>query len=198
MNIFVGAKEMGKTETENWDGTEVVEQEVKRPGKGPKKVLVISGVMCGGIAFLLWATFGFPRKLKNPRIFKEKTCAWNATLCPQGWNRIHNKCFFLSEQEKTWRDSQANCMAYHGTLVIFSSQNEVDILTYYMGPSSYWIGLKKQNASKHWIWANGDALSNRFTINGNEKCAFIFKKGISSANCKDMKKYICSREGVCP
>nr|XP_019569046.1 PREDICTED: C-type lectin domain family 2 member F-like [Rhinolophus sinicus] len=161
-------------------------------------MLIASSMLCGGIALLLWAVLGFPRKLISPRIFKEKTCTGDATICPQGWNRIHNKCFFRFELEKTWRDGQANCMAYHGSLVIFTFQNEVEILTHYLGASSYWIGLKKQNASKHWMWANGDALSNWFTIEGSGNCAFIFKKGISSANCDDARKYICSRKGVCP
>ncbi|XP_032973535.1 C-type lectin domain family 2 member F-like [Rhinolophus ferrumequinum] len=136
--------------------------------------------------------------VKNPRIFKEKTCTGDATICPQGWNRIHNKCFFRFELEKTWRDGQANCLAYRGSLVIFTFQNEVEILTHYLGTSSYWIGLKKQNASQRWMWANGDALNNWFTIEGSGNCAFIFKKGISSANCDDARKYICSRKGVCP
>lgn len=26
--------------------------------------------------------------------------------------------------------------------------------------SSYWIGLKKPNASAPWVWANGDAFDN--------------------------------------
>ena len=38
----------------------------------------------------------------------------------------------------------------------------------------------------------------RFTIEGSGECAFIFKHGISSANCGVEKKYICSKKGVCP
>ncbi|XP_036313710.1 C-type lectin domain family 2 member F-like [Pipistrellus kuhlii] len=160
-------------------------------------MLIVSCMLFAGLTILLWAMLGFPRKFNNPTMFKERACTWDAITCPQGWNQMRNKCFFRSEQEKTWRDGQANCMAYYGTLVIFTSQNEVDFLTYHLGTSSYWIGLRKQNASGRWMWANGDALSNRFTIEGSGHCAFIFKKGISSASCEDAKKYICSRKGVC-
>ncbi|XP_041591401.1 early activation antigen CD69-like [Vulpes lagopus] len=67
----------------------------------------------------------------------------------------------------------------------------------YLGPSSYWIGLKKLNASTPWMWANEDAFNNWFKIEGNGTCAFMFTKGISSASCDDAIKYICSREALC-
>nr|KAF6496045.1 hypothetical protein HJG63_010303 [Rousettus aegyptiacus] len=181
---------MDRARIENWDGSEAVEQKVKMSGITAKKMVVISSTLFGSIAFLLWAMLGFPKKSKNPRIFKfEKMCSWKTTTCPQGWNHIHNNCFFQFELEKTWIDGQANCMAYHGSL---------EILTHSLGPSTYWIGLRKQNASNHWMWENGDALSNWFTIEGNGNCAFIFKMGISSANCDEKRKYICSRKGLCP
>ncbi|XP_059258574.1 early activation antigen CD69-like isoform X2 [Mustela nigripes] len=68
----------------------------------------------------------------------------------------------------------------------------------YLEPSSYWIGLKKPNASAPWVWANGDAFDNWFNIEGSGTCAFMFKNGISSASCNDAIKYICSRESFCP
>ncbi|CAD7681389.1 unnamed protein product [Nyctereutes procyonoides] len=182
---------------ENTDGVEVVEQEVKRPGIITKKMLVMSSMICGGIVFLLWAMLGFPRKFKNPKIFEDNTCSEDETICPKAWNQIRNNCFFQSEYEKTWIDGQANCIAYRGSLAIFNSKNEVESLMPYLGPSSYWIGLKKLNASTPWMWANEDAFNNWFKIEGNGTCAFMFKKGISSASCDDAIKYICSREALC-
>lgn len=79
---------------------------------------------------------------KNPRIFKfEKMCSWKTTTCPQGWNHIHNNCFFQFELEKTWIDGQANCMAYHGSLVRFGSQNEVVRFLFYSINLILFIGL---------------------------------------------------------
>lgn len=63
--------------------------------------------------------------VKNPRIFKDNTCSEDETVCPQGWNQINNNCFFQSEHGKAWRDGQANCIAYRGSLAIFNSKNEV-------------------------------------------------------------------------
>ncbi|KAB0397094.1 hypothetical protein E2I00_015366 [Balaenoptera physalus] len=96
----------------------------------------------------------------NPKLFDNKTCSEDATICPQGWNRINNNCFFQSECGKTWIDGQAKCMAHYGSLAIFNSKNEAESLMPYLGPSFYWIGLKKHNASKLWIWTNGEAFSN--------------------------------------
>ncbi|CAK7299114.1 hypothetical protein VULLAG_LOCUS7341 [Vulpes lagopus] len=99
------ALEMEGEAIENTDGVEVVEQEVKRPGIITKKMLVI--------------------KFKNPKIFEDNTCSEDETICPKGWNKIRNNCFFQSEYEKTWIDGQANCIAYRGSLAIFNSKNEV-------------------------------------------------------------------------
>ncbi|XP_014917279.1 early activation antigen CD69-like isoform X1 [Acinonyx jubatus] len=179
------------------DGMQAMEQKVTRPGIVTKKMLVISSI-CGGIALLLWVMLEFPRKFKKPKILNDNTCSEDETICPQDWNQISNNCFFQSERAKTWIEGQENCIAYRGSLAIFNSKNEVEMLMPHLGTSSYWIGLKKLNASKPWMWVNGDAFSNWFNIEGSGTCAFMLHKRISSTNCDNTMKYICGREPLCP
>ncbi|XP_039081221.1 early activation antigen CD69-like [Hyaena hyaena] len=178
------------------DGREVMEQ-VTMPGIVTKKMLVMSSMICGGIAFLLWAMLRFPRKFKKPKLWNYHTCSEGEAVCPQDWNHIRNNCFFQSEHEKTWMDSQEACIVYHGSLAIFNSRNQVETLMPLLGTSSYWIGLKKLNARTPWRWINGDTFSYWFKIGGSGMCAFMFQKSISGASCNNTMKYICSRGPLC-
>ncbi|XDA75008.1 hypothetical protein R6Z07F_005237 [Ovis aries] len=198
MTVKEPSPRASEMESERIENRKVVEQRIKRPGIVTKKMLIMSSMICGGIAFLLWAVLGFPQKSKNPVIFNNKTCSEDSIICPQSWNRINNNCFFQSEREKTWMDGQTKCTAHSGSLAIFNSKNEVESLMPYLGPSCYWIGLKMDSTSKLWIWTNGDVFSNWFSIDGSGECACMFQKGISSGNCSDAKKYTCSRKGFCP
>nr|KAF6452004.1 C-type lectin domain family 2 member A [Molossus molossus] len=188
MNIFVGAKEMGKTETENWDGTEVVEQEVKRPGKGPKKVLVISGVMCGGIAFLLWATFGFPRKpciiifLRHPQ----------TTKCSGKWIGVRDNCFYFSNDTKNWIDSKRFCISQGSDLAQIDTQETMEFLKKRTGPSMHWIGLSR-NQGESWKWTNGTTFNTWFEITGDGSFAFLNAGGVYSSRGLIDIKWICSK-----
>ncbi|XP_020948026.1 C-type lectin domain family 2 member F-like isoform X1 [Sus scrofa] len=163
-----------------------------------KKMLIMSSLICGGIAFLLWGVLGLFRQFKSSSTYENKTCTEAATVCPKDWNRISNYCFFQFEHEQTWLDSQTSCMTYYGSLAIFNSKEEVETLMPYLGSSFYWIGLKKHGARDLWMWTNGIAFKNWFNIEGGGNCAYIFKTGISSADCDDAKKHICSRRSFCP
>ncbi|XP_037702772.1 C-type lectin domain family 2 member D-like [Choloepus didactylus] len=154
-------------------------------------------LICGGIIVLLWGIFGFPRKFGKAKVVSDQKCSEDATVCPQDWKRINKNCFFLSEREATWANSQADCMIQCGTLAIIHLRNDLESLMEYTEPFAYWFGLSKQNENKIWTWANGDLFINWFHIEEGGDCAFMYKKGISSANCSDARKYICSRKGIC-
>lgn len=63
--------------------------------------------------------------VKKPKVWNYHTCSEDEAVCPQDWNHIRNNCFFQSEHEKTWMDSQEACIVYHGSLAIFNSRNQV-------------------------------------------------------------------------
>ncbi|XP_006141636.1 C-type lectin domain family 2 member F-like isoform X2 [Tupaia chinensis] len=161
-------------------------------------MLIISSLICGAMAVLLWGILGFPQKLGISRIFKENSCLEELTICPEGWIRINNTCFFKYEKEATWKLAQDSCRASHASLAKVISQEEMESLMQNLGSSSYWFGLHKHSEHKFWMWADGSMYTNWFNIEEHGDCTFISKKGISSANCDEIKDYICSRKSYCP
>ncbi|XP_077024032.1 C-type lectin domain family 2 member F-like isoform X2 [Tamandua tetradactyla] len=137
------------------------------------------------------------RTAEKPKVQNDQKCSEDATICPQGWKRINENCFFLSEHEATWANGQADCMNQHGTLAIVNVKTDLEPLMEYIEPFSYWFGLSKHNEKKIWTWADGALFINWFYIEEGGDCAFIYKKGISSANCDDARKYICGSKGIC-
>ncbi|XP_014447992.1 uncharacterized protein LOC102490673 isoform X4 [Tupaia chinensis] len=123
-------------ETEIQDETETVEKTTSAGGTITKKMLIISSLICGAMAVLLWGILGFPQKQKGK--FIERKSARGA--------------------------------------------RKLEVLR----PTL----LRRRGI---FVWE-----VKRFNIEEHGDCTFISKKGISSANCDEIKDYICSRKSYCP
>nr|XP_017198870.1 C-type lectin domain family 2 member F isoform X2 [Oryctolagus cuniculus] len=172
---------------ENKEDIEIEEPRNKR--LVTKRVIIISSLVCGGFAFLLWGILRFPKKFGITKMIKENMCTGNVSHCLQGWNQVSNNCFLQSDHETTWMNSQENCKVYSASLARISSQEEM--------PFSYWIDLSKHNGNSSWEWEDRSPINNWFSVQGNGDCLYIDKTGISASDCNDLRRYICSRKSHC-
>uniref|UniRef100_A0A668AQ37 C-type lectin domain-containing protein n=1 Tax=Myripristis murdjan TaxID=586833 RepID=A0A668AQ37_9TELE len=44
--------------------------------------------------------------------------------CPENWMEINSRCYFLSRESKSWKESREDCQSKDADLVIISSEQE--------------------------------------------------------------------------
>ncbi|KAG2465938.1 MRC1 protein, partial [Polypterus senegalus] len=145
----------------------------------------------------------------------ERICSY----CPVNWLLFNFKCYFISNDEMNWWDSQNNCRSLDGHLVIIESEEEQKFLvnktrTSGHTDSYYWIGLSDQVTEGDFLWVDGTPLyinlsfwgqmePDNWKYNDNhpagEDCVEmqINRKyyGWHDSLCHVQKKRICEREG---
>ncbi|CAM4635020.1 unnamed protein product [Lepidochelys olivacea] len=85
----------------------------------------------------------------------------SADLCPpagpsclDGWMGYRGKCYYPSEREGSWTDSQSRCSAPGASLAGIDSEQEMAFLLHHKGVYDHWIGLRREQGQP-WTWANG-------------------------------------------
>ncbi|CAM4651027.1 unnamed protein product, partial [Lepidochelys olivacea] len=64
------------------------------------------------------------------------------------------KCYYPSEREGSWTDSQSRCSAPGASLAGIDSEQEMAFLLHHKGVYDHWIGLRREQGQP-WTWANG-------------------------------------------
>nr|XP_023968432.1 C-type lectin domain family 2 member D-like isoform X1 [Chrysemys picta bellii] len=129
-------------------------------------------------------TFSSPAKKPEP-------CPAGAA-CPDSWINYLGKCYYFSQAEGNWTNSQDNCSALGASLAVIGTQQEMDFLMRHKGPSDHWIGLQKEQ-DQPWMWTNGTEFNNWFPIAGGGPCAFLNRGDVSSSGCSRDAHWICSK-----
>ncbi|XP_039374399.1 C-type lectin domain family 2 member D-like [Mauremys reevesii] len=127
---------------------------------------------------------------------KPEPCSADPT-CPEGWVGYLGKCYYFSEAEGSWTYSQNNCSALSTSLAAIDTQQEMDFLMRYKGPSHHWIGLRRE-PGQPWVWTNGTKFNNWFPIAGGGLCAFVDNGEIVSSGCSREGHWICSKAAEKP
>uniref|UniRef100_A0A8C3HVR5 C-type lectin domain-containing protein n=1 Tax=Chrysemys picta bellii TaxID=8478 RepID=A0A8C3HVR5_CHRPI len=96
-------------------------------------------------------TFSSPAKKSEP-------CPADPS-CPDGWIGHLGKCFYFSEAEENWTNSQSHCSALGASLAVIGTQQEMDFLMRYKGRFDHWIGLRRE-PDQPWMWTNGTEFNN--------------------------------------
>ncbi|XP_013366821.1 PREDICTED: C-type lectin domain family 2 member F-like isoform X2 [Chinchilla lanigera] len=158
-------------------------------------MIILSVLLCGGLAVLLWMMLKFPKKM-GIKIIK-KNCTNDLRVCPPGWELLSQKCFFQSENEGTWSEGQRHCRKYLGSLAKIVSQAEMKSVAKHLDKSTYWIGLRKHLSDNIWRWMDGSHFNNWFRVSGSGNCAFVDTTGGSVTSCDGKRRYLCSRKSEC-
>ncbi|XP_075769603.1 early activation antigen CD69-like isoform X3 [Pelodiscus sinensis] len=112
--------------------------------------------------------------------------------CPDGWVGYLGKCYYFSEAEANWTDSQKNCSALGASLPGIDTQQEMDFLARNQESLDHWIGLHRE-PDQAWKWANDTEFNNWFPIVGGAQCAFLSHNSVSSSGCSNCQPWICSK-----
>ncbi|KAM9119371.1 C-type lectin domain family 2 member B-like [Pangshura tecta] len=113
--------------------------------------------------------------------------------CPDSWIGYQGKCYYFSEAEKNWNNSQSNCSALGASLAGIDSKQDLAFMMRYKGVSEHWIGLWKEQERQTWKWVNGSEFNSSFPIRGGGDCAYLNHKGISASRCITGRNWVCSK-----
>ncbi|XP_039373060.1 early activation antigen CD69-like isoform X3 [Mauremys reevesii] len=76
--------------------------------------------------------------------------------CPDRWVGYQGKCYYFSETEGNWNNSQSHCSALNASLASIDSLPELDFTLHYKGLPDHWIGLQRERGEgQPWKWTNG-------------------------------------------
>ncbi|KAG7499177.1 macrophage mannose receptor 1-like [Solea senegalensis] len=129
------------------------------------------------------------------------TCGW--CQCLAGWRENVGNCYLFSNDEKSWLEANAYCLAQNSNLMSIQTIEERLWLRTQILSHTYWIGLNDQVTEGVWQWSDGSPFIEYLSqwMHGQpdnwgdgEDCAQV--NGNSHGqwmdeNCADKKKYIC-------
>ncbi|CAM5149899.1 unnamed protein product [Eretmochelys imbricata] len=97
------------------------------------------------------------------------------------WVGYRGKCYYFSEREGSWTDSQSRCSAPGASLAGIDSEQEMAFLLHHKDFRDRWIGLQREQGQP-WKWTNDSEFNHLFQIRGGGDCAYLNnEKGVSSS-----------------
>uniref|UniRef100_A0A8C4W0W9 C-type lectin domain-containing protein n=1 Tax=Gopherus evgoodei TaxID=1825980 RepID=A0A8C4W0W9_9SAUR len=142
--------------------------------------------------------FSFPvmgvKTQQSCPLFNAASCPMNRSTpsCVDGWVGYRGKCYYFSEAEGNWNNSQSHCSALSASLAVIDTWQDLDFVLQYKGTTDPWIGLRR-GSNHHWKWANGTKFSNLFEVRGDANCAFLTETAVSSSRCYTVRSWICNK-----
>ncbi|XP_011364058.1 killer cell lectin-like receptor subfamily F member 1 isoform X3 [Pteropus medius] len=117
-------------------------------------------------------------------------------LCPSEWLKYQEKCYWFSNELKSWSDSYGYCLGRKSHLLIVQDQLEMAFIQKNLKQSNYvWIGLNFTSQKKTWTWVDSSPLDSKiFFIKGpatENSCAAIKENKIYSETCGSVFKWVC-------
>ncbi|KAM6216274.1 natural killer cells antigen CD94-like [Rhynchocyon petersi] len=81
----------------------------------------------------------------------------NRCTCQEKWIEYQSKCYFFSNEEKTWAESKNFCASQNSSLLQLKSKDE--FIFKFFSDHLYWIGLFYDEALGAWLWEDGSPFS---------------------------------------
>uniref|UniRef100_A0A8C0DXD3 C-type lectin domain-containing protein n=1 Tax=Balaenoptera musculus TaxID=9771 RepID=A0A8C0DXD3_BALMU len=113
--------------------------------------------------------------------------------CPKEWIGFGSKCFYFSEDTRNWTFSKTFCTSLEAVLAQFETEEELNFLKRYKGPSDHWLGLRRESSKHGWKWTDSTEYNASFVIKGVGECAYLNDIGLSSARNYTHRNWICSK-----
>ncbi|XP_007196167.1 C-type lectin domain family 2 member D [Balaenoptera acutorostrata] len=113
--------------------------------------------------------------------------------CPKEWIGFGSKCFYFSEDARNWTFSKTFCTSLEAVLAQFETEEELNFLKRYKGPSDHWLGLRRESSKHVWKWTDSTDYNASFAIKGVGECAYLNDIGLSSARNYTHRNWICSK-----
>ncbi|NXT44251.1 CLC1B protein, partial [Pelecanoides urinatrix] len=123
------------------------------------------------------------------------------SLCPVNWKWIGgDTCFYFSEMEATWQESEDFCVSQNATLLMLKRKSKLISISQISQKQSYWIGLSY--GVDGWSWIDDTKLSTKrmdwIDLSSKQNCAYLFyrKSRVYSENCYEKYPWICEKTAV--
>ncbi|XP_039605841.1 C-type lectin domain family 4 member E-like [Polypterus senegalus] len=113
-------------------------------------------------------------------------------LCPYGWLIYQTSCYYISTDQMNWKDSQDDCVAKGGHLVIITNEKVQRFLNEHVNTSHAWIGLSDLKEEGKWIWVDSTTPTMRYWADrqpddwNGEDCAHIRQRPDSIKSWNDL------------
>ncbi|KAM5141143.1 C-type lectin domain family 2 member B-like [Mantella aurantiaca] len=114
-------------------------------------------------------------------------------LCEDDWIWYRRKCYYFSKQYDEWQNSHDFCILHNASLAHIDSQEELAFLQRFKGSSDHWIGLKREDNGKSWMWTDGSVFNDTFQVDEMSPCVFLNQGRVSSAACYSDRYWICNK-----
>uniref|UniRef100_A0A8C3RK38 C-type lectin domain-containing protein n=1 Tax=Chelydra serpentina TaxID=8475 RepID=A0A8C3RK38_CHESE len=102
------------------------------------------------------------------------------------------KCYYFSEAEGTWNNSQSHCSSFGASLAVIDTPQEMAFIKRHKGLSEHWIGLRRE-PGQPWKWTNGTEFNLWFTVRAQGACAYLNDEAVTSSRCDTVRYWICSK-----
>ncbi|NXI67906.1 CLC1B protein, partial [Anseranas semipalmata] len=123
------------------------------------------------------------------------------SLCPVNWKWVGgDTCFYFSEKEATWQESEDFCFSLNSTLLTLKRKSKLISISHISQKQSYWIGLSYGVGG--WSWTDGTKLSTQrmdwIDLSSKKNCAYLYyrKSRVYSEDCYEKYPWICEKAAV--
>nr|XP_020007433.1 C-type lectin domain family 9 member A-like [Castor canadensis] len=151
---------------------------------------------------VMYTDLKFPntKKQKEKRHQDQKRREKGYGACQGKWSCCGEKCYYFSEKEHTWEDSDKLCKDLGSSLIKIDNKEEQNFIQLKL-KYNYWIGLSRKGAQYPWTWQDGSQLSQSLSFQPaattDAKCGLLKPASISNAGCIKYFKYICEKNFTC-
>ncbi|XP_015268544.1 PREDICTED: killer cell lectin-like receptor subfamily B member 1C [Gekko japonicus] len=122
-------------------------------------------------------------------------------LCPQNWFLHGNKCYWISEENRTWHESEKDCRAKLSDMLVIEDQDEVAFIQSIVeGAHLLWIGLTATLPERKWTWVNGTPLDDKISQGIGpveaDSCGQLNENRIVPEACSAVARWICKTDSL--
>uniref|UniRef100_A0A671F9P9 C-type lectin domain-containing protein n=1 Tax=Rhinolophus ferrumequinum TaxID=59479 RepID=A0A671F9P9_RHIFE len=161
----------------------------------PEKLIAgILGVFCLVLLYTVVRMIHFiPKQSNSPPITRIEK-AHHCGHCPKEWFAYSNNCYYISNERKTWTESEITCASKDANLLLIDNEEEEQFLSS-ISPVS-WIGVFRNSSDHQWMLINGSPFKLKITesLSVNDDCAVLSLSGLQSSVCGSPKMYLCKRK----
>uniref|UniRef100_A0A8D0QN24 Killer cell lectin like receptor F1 n=1 Tax=Sus scrofa TaxID=9823 RepID=A0A8D0QN24_PIG len=106
-------------------------------------------------------------------------------MCPSEWLKYQEKCYWFSNEMKSWSDSHGYCLRRKSHLLIIQDQLEMKFIEHCKSTLTKWIS---HDGSQTKLWVERQTENYWLTTEFHPVCDYITEQGDSTHGCKTQRK----------
>ncbi|XP_074827626.1 killer cell lectin-like receptor subfamily F member 1 isoform X3 [Natator depressus] len=119
-------------------------------------------------------------------------------LCPTEWLLHRDKCYWLSNETKTWNESRDDCSRKGSQMLVIQDREQMDYLQPVIPVDhTVWIGLTFNSSQREWTWVDGAPVREELVPGLHQaeanSCGELRKTRIDFETCNTELKWLCQK-----